>query len=30
MIRDHICVELVECFPFDYSYELFGVWITKI
>jgi hypothetical protein len=25
-IRDRRCVELVKCFPFDYTYAFFGVW----
>jgi hypothetical protein len=30
MIRDHKCIDLVEFFPFDYSYASFGVWMMKI
>jgi hypothetical protein len=29
-IRNHRFVELVECFLFDCSYMLFGVWITML
>jgi hypothetical protein len=29
-IRDRRCVELVKCFPFDYIYVFFGVWINKL
>jgi hypothetical protein len=29
-IRDCRCVELVECFPFDYTYMFFGVRINKL
>jgi hypothetical protein len=30
MIRDHRCVEFVECHPFDCSYVLFGAQIMKL
>jgi hypothetical protein len=29
-IKDRRCVELIKCFPFDYTYAFFGVRINKL
>jgi hypothetical protein len=30
IIRDHKCVEIIECFQLHCSYALFGIWVMEI